>query len=598
MAILMVGEVLRGLGHRCFGRKTRTAGAVIAKLQIRCILVAYMLNRLSVDNLAVVEHAEASFAPGLNVLTGETGAGKSVLMRALELALGGRADSSAVRDSAAAARVEAEFVRLPAAVDALLESAGLPPCEDGVLIVRRTVAANGTGRAWVNDAQTTTALLRRLGVLLADLHGPRANQRLLDEEFQRRALDAAGNVDTREYAAMWEEFRRRLRERDEILADEPSADEIDALSYQVNEFEEAAIGPDDEDLAARHAAAAHAEEIVRAANAITEALGGDGGAAEALSKIRPELSAAARYFPEAGEWAAQADAIAVQVEELSRTVADAASRLDADPDELQRLDERLSLVNRLLRKHRAGTVAELLQTMSAKQARLKNCAQREERRAAAEAALAAAAATVRKAGAVLTAARTRAAKSFSQTVSRELRNLGFLKARFTVRIEPAEPSASGCDRVTYMFEPNPGESARELAAIASSGETARVMLALKSVLALQDAADTLVFDEIDANVGGETGRAVGEKMRAVAQGRQVIAITHLPQCAAWGERHLTVAKAVEAGRTRTHVSAVDGEARVAEIARMLGGRANGVAGEHARELLAQAQHTGATAHRH
>ena len=484
-----------------------------------------MLNKLAVSNLAVVEKVEVAFGSGLNVVTGETGAGKSVLIGALELVLGGRADSSVVRDGAKEAEVEADF---------------------GGTVVRRTVTAEGRSRAWVNDESVAVSELKELGRRLVDIHGPRANQNILEENFQRTTLDRFGGVGLSKYFAAYGEWRKTA---DEIASLEGGAsveDEIDLLKFQVGELEEANVTSDDDDIAERHAAAAHAAEIVEGANAITEALGGDEGAETAIAKLGPVFASVAKHFPAASEWAAEAEEISVRINELSRSVADAVSRIDADPeafDELERLGEL-------------------------------------------KARLAEAEKTVKAEGAEVTRRRRAAAAKLAKAVTKELRDLGFLQAKFDVDIREAAPAAHGCDSVVYMFEPNPGEPARPLAAIASSGETARIMLALKTVLAAHDETATLVFDEIDANIGGEVGRAVGEKMRRVAASHQVIAITHLPQSAVCGDRHFVVAKGVSGGRTRTWISEVEGEDRVSEIARMLGGeKLTSVTRKHAEELL-------------
>ena len=528
-----------------------------------------MLKKLTVSNLAVVEKAEAEFSPGLNVITGETGAGKSVLMGALELVLGGKADASAVRDGAKEAEVEAEF--------------------DDV-VVRRTVTAGGRTRAWVNDESVTVAELRDLGRKLVDVHGPRANQLLLEEDFQRETLDAFGGL-SKTVGAYRGRYAEMAALRGKIADLQASAvgsvrDEIDMLRFQVNELEEAALSEEDETLAERHAAAAHAEEIVAAANDITEALGGDESAAEILIKLQPRFRELARHLPAAEAWAAEADELTLKLQELSRSVADAASGLDAGEEDLEELDRRLTLVNRLKRKYGVPGVSELVAEHVRRKARLEDLETRDERLAALEKELVAALAAVRAAGADLTARRKSVAAKLAKAITKDLHDLGFLQAKFEVAIESCEPEVHGCDRVVYLFEPNPGEAARPLAAIASSGEIARVMLALKGVLAAHDSVGTLVFDEIDANIGGEVGKVVGEKLRAVAGHRQVIAITHLPQSAVFGERHLVVRKGVSGGRTRTEISEVDGEVRVSEIARMLGGeKLTSVARKHAEELL-------------
>ena len=554
-----------------------------------------MLKRLTVSNLAVVEKAEAEFCPGLNVITGETGAGKSVLMGALDLVLGGRADASVVWDGAKEAEVEAVFE-----LGLERKVGGGETC----VTVRRTVTAQGRSRAWIDDESVTVAELKELGAQLVDIHGPTANQRLAEEDFQRKALDAFGGVDLaargrKEGAKSYAELFAWLAELRTQISDLKSSggeDELDMLRFQVNELESAELTEDDETLSERHAAAAHAEEIVENANAVTEALGGDQSAAEILVALHPRFREMAKHLPAAEAWAAEAEDLTVRIQELSRTVADAASKLDVGEEDLEELDARLTLINRLLRKYEKGIgnqgsgVGGLLELLEAKKAKLDALEHCEERVAELEAKIAVADKAVRTAGAELTKKRRAAAEKLSKAVTAELKDLGFLQAKFFVALEPIEPEAHGMDRVVYMFEPNPGEAARPLAAIASSGEIARVMLALKTCTSQTSqtfqTSQTLVFDEIDANIGGEVGKIVGEKMRMVAKSHQVIAITHLPQSAVCGERHLVVSKAVAGGRTKTRISEVDGEDRVAEIARMLGGeKLTSVVKRHAEELL-------------
>ena len=552
-----------------------------------------MLTRLTVSNLAVVEKAQVEFARGLNVLTGETGAGKSVLMGALELVLGGRADSSVVRDGAKEARVEAVFAlggeKAEPKVGAVLEDAGLPPCEDGELIVRRTVSASGGGKVWINDSSTTVAMLRRLGEFLGDIHGPRANQAILEERFQRETLDAfadsaAHRAALDAYSAAW----RRLCEAEEKLASlggEVNEDELDVLKFQIAEISDADLGEDDETIAERHALAAHSAEIVEYANEVTEALGGDEGAAEILIRLGPKFNAMAKNLPLAAQWAEEAEELTLKIQELSRNVMDAASGIDGDGESLDELDKRLGVVNKLKRKY-GGSVGEILAKLEAKRARLDELERRDEILAELQKQIAEAERAVKTAGAALTRSRKAAAAKLAKSVTAELRDLGFLQAGFNVALTGAAPQAHGCDALAYMFEPNPGETARPLSDVASSGEIARVMLAIKGVIASHDPAGTLVFDEIDANLGGEAGMVVGAKMKAVSDRAQVIAITHLPQSAVYGARHLVVSKSVAGGRTRTEISEVEGEARVSEIARMLGGeKLTSVVRKHAKELL-------------
>ncbi len=555
-----------------------------------------MLSRLTVSNLAIVESAELEFVEGLTIITGETGAGKSVLMGALGLALGARADASAVRDGAKDARIEAVFERLDGgaerAVADLLSEQGLPPCEDGALLVRRTISAAGGSRVWVNDASTTVQTLRTLGRLLVDVHGPRDNLSLLDTSFQRDQLDSYGRIDRSEYTAAWRNLADMRAQLAALQGDaDDMAEECDRLRYAVDEIDAVELTDEDEtELPARHAAAAHAAEIVECANAVTSALAGedDASAAAALAASDARLAEMARYHEPAVAWRDELADIATRVQELSRAVADSVSRLDADPETLQALDDRLTRVQRLKRRY-APTVAEILAIRDQKAARLADLEGRDARMQELSGEIARGEQAVAAAGDALSAARRKAAARFAAAVTRELHGLGFLSATFGVDVVRRAPDSSGCDAVEFRFEPNPGEPARPLADIASSGELARVMLALKTVTAGHDDIPVLVFDEIDSNIGGETGRAVGERLRKVSRHHQVIAITHLAQSAVYGERHLAVTKRTSGGRTRSAIAPIEGEDRVAEIARMLGGaKLTSVVMQHARELLALA----------
>ena len=546
-----------------------------------------MLVRLRVKNIAVVEEAEVGFDGAFNAITGETGAGKSVLMGALDLVLGGRADASVVRDGAREAEVEAEFA--------------LP---DGARrIVRRTVTAEGRSRAWLDEESVTVAELREFGAQTVDIHGPRANQKLVEEGFQRAELDRYAG-DGRELAAYAKSYAAYFSLVDELaaLSSGGAADEdaLDLLRYQIGELEGAALSDDDETVAERHAAAAHAEEIVANANAVTEGLGGDQGVAELLVAQQPKFRAMSKHLACAAEWAEKCEELTLEAQELSRAVADAVSKLDAGEESLEELDARLTLVNRLKRKYlkpseaAAGggsDIRRLLATLDEKRRRLDDFEHREERIAGLKAKVADALKAVKADGARLTKARRAAAAKIAKAVTEELRELGFRQAEFAVELEAAEPAAHGCDRVVYVFGPNPGEPARPLSDIASSGEIARVMLALKiiqtsNVKPQTSNLQTLVFDEIDANVGGEVGCIVGEKLRRLGRSHQVVAITHLPQSAAFADRQLAVSKRVDGGRTRTSIVPVEGEERVREIARMLGGeKLTSVVRRHAEELL-------------
>lgn len=566
-----------------------------------------MILSVKIENMATVESAEAGFSPGLNVLTGETGAGKSVVAGAIAFAAGAKAGKSIVRDGAKEARVEAVFELRGAAAErvrSVLDGAGVSTgCDDGEsdagipngflrMAVVRTVGSSGGGRAWINNTPATVQTLAKIGAMLVDVHGAGANGLVKDESFRRRAIDACGDVPAGSYKAAWSRLSSIRAEIAGLEADGRTDDEIDMLRYQTAELEEAAPGPADDDIGIRQAAAAHAGEALQRAQAATEALGGDRGAAEILAGLAPDFAFLAKVFPDAGKWEQETNAAILSLQELSRSIADAAASLDCEEEDAEALDRRLSCIERLKRKYLRGSeggvggagtrLAALLESKKARLSELEGRGEKLERLRREEKA---AFEEVRREGAALTRRRVKAASAFSAAVTRELRDLGFMQASFDAVVEPRDPGPDGCDAVRCLFAPNPGEGARELSDIASSGETARVMLAVKRILSSHDGAETVVFDEIDANVGGETGRAVGAKLKAAAEGRQVVAITHLPQTAAFADRHLKVSKSVRGGRTRTSVAEVRGEERVRELARMLGGVEGGAAWRHAEELI-------------
>jgi len=553
-----------------------------------------MLSHLAVKNLAIVEEVSVNFGPGLNIITGETGAGKSVLMGALDLVLGGRADKTAIREGASEAWVEACF-NLPyaGAVDALLEQAGLPACEDGALLVRRSVAMSNSGRCLVNDTPSTVQTLRRLGNLLVDIHGPNDHQSLLDQNFQRDVLDAYGSCGTvlKAYQEVWHDLKGFEEQLQTLTGDSSGiAAEIDRLQYIVDDINQAALTESDEtDLVQQHAEAANAEQILSLGGDIAAALtDGDASVFDLLVNIQSQLAELARVLPAAAEWRNDLQGTTVQIQEIGGAINELLSRIENNPDNLRRLEERMAAVQRLKRKY-GHTVQEILAAREKSEARLNDLATRTEQIERLEKEIAALKKHLSDKAAVLSSVRAKAAGKLARAITAELHDLGFMKSGFAVDLSSCEPTADGADVISFGFAPNPGEPMRALKAIASSGEIARVMLAVKTVLASHDSIPVLVFDEIDANIGGEIGRAVGQKMRRVAENRQVISITHLPQSAVYGRQHYVVTKDVVKGRTKMRISALDAAGRTDEIARMLGGKGlTSVIESHARELLASA----------
>ena len=551
-----------------------------------------MLQQLHVRNLAIVEEVRVEFGAGLNVITGETGAGKSVLIGALDLVLGGRADKNAVRAGAKEAVCEAVFQLAPETartVNALLDEVGAPACDDGQLIVRRVVSATGAGKCVVNDAAVSAQTLRRIGALIVDIHGPNENQSLLQPDFQLDLLDAFGGCGGQraEHSEKYRELAGLKRRLEDLLGAGDVAAEIDRLKYIVDEIEAASPTPEDEtELVQAHAEAANAEAIIQDGSAVVGMLTeGEGSVFDVLASLQQRLGELANILPEAAEWRNDVRQVTVQVQEISHSVEDRLSRVESDAGRLQQLEERMTLMQRLKRKY-GQTVEEILGVLETSKARLADLASRDERAESLRAEIASAQAKLDAISKKLSNSRHASADKLAAAITSELRDLGFLRACFTVDVLPAAPRASGADSVSFGLAPNPGEPVRPLRAIASSGEIARVMLAAQSVLARHDRVPLLVFDEVDANIGGETGRAVGMKLRAVAESHQVISITHLPQVAVFGDRHLVVAKGAENDRTVARMTPVEGDARAEEIARMLGGDSlTAVSHDHARALL-------------
>jgi DNA repair protein RecN (Recombination protein N) len=553
-----------------------------------------MLTTLRVKNLALVERVNVEFRAGLNVITGETGTGKSILMGALSLVLGERAEKRLIRAGADACGAEAVFQLANAdAVNTLLTESGLEPCDGGQLIIRRILKAEGANQIVVNDQPATLQLLKQLGELLVDMHGPYDHQSLLNPAFQLDLLDAFGHVwgvrETYEVVyAQWRAIEDRITQ---LLAE--TADltaELDRLQYIIKDIEAAAPEEGEEDRVVREQKLlGQAQRVQELCNGAANALAEDETAAfNGIVAAQKSLEELARLTSEAGEWLEQLRAINSQLQEINGHLHNLAERTEADPARLDWLDERLAIYQRLRKKY-APTAAEVLALLARTKDKLHDLQTRDEQLDRLRKESAATLAEVQARGAELSTARHGASTKLSDAVTKELRALGFAGGRFAVELQAAEPQPSGMDVVEFGFAPNVGEPMHPLRAIASSGEIARVMLATKCVLAKHDRIPVLIFDEIDANIGGETGNAVGKKLAEVAKNHQVICITHLPQVAAHGQTHLAVTKNVREGRTFTEAKLLDERGRVDELARMLGGRdLTNVTLAHARAMLEQA----------
>ena len=548
-----------------------------------------MLSLLKIRNLALVN--ELVWEPGAGFLgiTGETGAGKSVIMGGISLALGDRADKSMIRSGESQCSLEAIFsLRHTEAINRLLEDAGAPPCEEGELIIRRVITPTGN-KQFINNSPVTLNLLRQVGGNLVDMHAPDAHRSLTSQERQLTLLDAFAEAaaEWRAYSccyAAWADAKhaRRTLQQSEAAGER----ELDFLRHQITEIESAAFTADEvQGLEERWQRARNASRLRDAATPIISILGGDDDALlPRLQKLVRQARELERHDPACATMLSPlGDAMDALDSVLSNTQ-DYVTELCLDPAEMDALEDRINLLESLKRKYGADFHA-ISEHLAACREQLATIENRDSRLAELVAAEESAHAALQKAAAALSAKRRKAAPNLEKSFLVHAAQLGFRQAHFQVRLSPVtELAPHGAEEIDFLFGPNPGEPLKPLRLIASSGEMARVMLALKSALAKQDDTPLLIFDEIDANVGGEIARAVGMKMLELGRDHQVIAITHFPQVAALADHHYLISKKVEDGRTLSHLCEVQDEARVEELVRMLG--AGGpTATAHARELL-------------
>lgn len=555
-----------------------------------------MLERLTIRDVALVERAEIVFGSGLHAVTGETGAGKSLFVESLALVVGGRADAAIVREGAKSAAVEAEFRLsgdMASRVNALLEEWGI--AFDGeALLVRREVSAEGRSRAAVNDTSVTIASLKRLGEALVDLHGQHEHQSLLREGAALATLDRLASLEERRAAygdalAAWREAEGELARLAESLA--TFAERRDYLQAAALELDEARLAEGEEDdLRIEAARLAHADRLRELAGTALERLSdGDGAAAGSLGVARHALEQAAALDSSLEETLAPVQEAAIAAEEAARALAGYLDRLEADPAALEAVEARRELYARLARKYRRD-VAGLLAWREELRAELEQGADADGALDRVRSRVAGCEAEVLARGRALSRARRAAAREWSATLTRELRPLGLPHASIAFEVLPlpdGRPGPAGLDEVLLQFTANPGESARPLHRIASGGELSRVMLALKCALQTRDRVDLLIFDEVDSGIGGAVAQAVGERLRSLAEHRQVVCVTHLPVIAALGRHHFAVSKRVADGRTTARIDVLEAKERVEELARMLAGeRVTDTTRRQARELLA------------
>ncbi|MGZ8398427.1 MAG: DNA repair protein RecN [Gemmatimonadales bacterium] len=548
-----------------------------------------MLTELRVRDLATIADVTLQLGPGLNVLTGETGAGKSMLIDALSLLLGERAAGGSVRPGAAKSVVEGAFEGIDPATRRLIDELGLD-VEDGRVVVRREVSAEGRSRAWVNGSPTTAAVLAQLGALLVDLHGQHETQSLLHAEAQREILDAFAHAEPdRSAVAEAHATVARLREEESALAArrEEVGRRADYLRHVVTEIDAARIRPgEDEALQLESRRLSQAGTLVEQAQRIVEALEGEeGNALGALGVADRSLAGLARLDPSVAAWREMLDAGYANLSELARLAGDYAGSVQEDPERLAQVERRRDLLSRLSGKY-GPTLPEVLATrnQAAEELDLLDTADTDlrglaARRVAAEGGL-------RTAADALSIRRREGSDRLVRGVNRLLPQLGLPGGKLSVElVSLPEPGAYGQESVQLNVQLNLGLEAKPLAKVASGGELSRLMLALKVVLVKHDAIATLVFDEVDQGIGGETGVQVGSALAEVAERHQVLVITHLPQIAARADGHLVVSKQARAGMATSDVQVLHGEDRVNEIARMLGDTEGDAARRHAQALL-------------
>jgi DNA repair protein RecN (Recombination protein N) len=551
-----------------------------------------MLIELRIENFAVIERLTVSLHPGLNVLTGETGAGKSIIVGALSLLLGERASTDTVRAGADRAVVEGAFdVGARSDLLGLLDQQGIP-VEDGLLILRREVAAEGRNRAWVNGSASTAGLVGSLGGYLVDLHGQHEHQALLRPDAQRDILDAyAGHTEqVAELRAAHATLLRARREMDALDSRTREAKErADFLAFQLHEIEQAGIEADEEArLEEETRLLQHAEDLMRLAQSLHRTLyESEDSVTDRLGSLRRELDQLIRIDPAQTNATELLDSAYYAVEELGRRMGDYASRVELDPGRLDALQRRRDLLFRLRSKY-GPTLADVLETGERARRELAALENLGFERAALDQEAGRAAAAVRDLAGRISRGRADAAARLEAEVMAILPALGLEAAHFHASLPPVpEPGAAGGERVEFLVAVNRGFDPRPLARVASGGELSRVMLALKTVLARLDAVPTLIFDEIDAGIGGRIAVRIGAQLKEVARHHQVFAITHLPQIASRADHHLLVTKEEDEDTTRVALHHLHGQDRVRELARMLGGDPDSTTSlEHARELLA------------
>jgi DNA repair protein RecN (Recombination protein N) len=538
-----------------------------------------VLALLRIKNLALVEELEWQIGPRFVAVTGETGAGKSIIIGALQLLLGERADKSLIRTGADLCTVEAVFTGAELQkLNPKLAEAGIEPCEDD-LILKRTLSSTGTNRQFINGSPTTLSVLKNLGEELVDLHGPHDHQSLLSPETQLSLLDSFARAEEQleEYRTLYRQLQTLLAEHAALNTVETAREqELDLLRHQITEIKSAnLVASEEEEIEKRYKLASNSKRLIELASGIANRLSeADDSVLAQLAETQRLLRELEKIDSSIAEFSSVHAAAVVELSEIARTLSAYAEKFDLDPEQLAALEQRVSLFETLKRKY-GGSIADVIAFGERVAERMRKIEGWDAELDRLTKDIENVRAQMNRAGEALRKSRLKVTPKLSENIRRNLRDLGFRQSEFEANLSTLdEPRPNGFDSVELLFSPNPGEPLKPLRAIASSGEISRLMLAIKSALAAHDAIPLLVFDEIDTNVGGEIAHAVGAKMQTLGRDHQVICITHLPQVAATASSHFVVTKDVTRGRTFSNLHEVTGKARQEEIARMLGGKSD------------------------
>jgi DNA repair protein RecN (Recombination protein N) len=546
------------------------------------------LKRIALRDFVIVRELELELADGFSVLTGETGAGKSILVDALQLALGARAEATVVREGAARAEISAEF-DLPSPLVPWLQEAGFDAGDN--LLLRRTIDSQGKSRAWINGSAATAAQLREAGELLVDIHGQHAWQSLTRPASVRALLDGYAGIGTDRLLQLWHGWRAAQKTLAEARAAQDSLQrERERLAWQIGEVDKLDPGADEwEQLNADHTRLSHAQALIDAANGAQQLLDGeDSGACQSLAQALDTLRAQEHLEPQFRELAAVLASALAQAQDAAHSLQTYLRKTDLDPDRLAELDERMAGWLSLARRYKRPPVElpALLAAWKDELAKLDAAADL----AALEAAEKKEQDAFLKEARSVAAARAKAAPQLAKAVTQAMQGLGMQGGRFEVALEKLDaPAAHGMEEVAFLVAGHAGSTPRPVGKVASGGELSRIALAIAVTTSRLGEAQTLIFDEVDSGVGGAVAETVGRLMKQLGRDRQVLAVTHLPQVAACADHHLVVAKKSERGGVASSVAPVEGEQRVAEVARMLGGeRLSGTTLAHAKEMLGDA----------